>query len=125
MMNNEQHIRLLRDKLENELLQIPYTHLNGSKEKRLYNTANISFENVNANSLIAAINKNIAGSSGSACASAKMQPSHVLLAMNINEQPAKTAIRFSLGKYNTLREIDYAIEQVTLSVKELRALNPE
>jgi cysteine desulfurase len=120
---NEKNIRLLRDKLENELLQIPHTHLNGSKEKRLYNTANISFDEVNANSLIAAINKNIAVSSGSACAFATLKPSHVLMAMNNNERQAKTAIRFSLGKYTTLQEIDYTIEKITLAVERLRALN--
>jgi cysteine desulfurase len=125
MTNHEKNIRLLRDKLENELLQIPHTHLNGSKEKRLYNTANISFDNVNANLLIAAINKNIAVSSGSACASATLQPSHVLMAMNKNERRAKTAIRFSLGKYTTLQEIDYTIEKITLAVERLRALNIE
>jgi len=113
-------IKFLRDKLENALLQIEGTFLNGDKEKRIFNTANISFAHVNGKMLIADLTKEIAVSSGSACSAALVEPSHVLSAMHVSEELNKSAIRFSLGKFTTETEIDFTIQWMKKNLPALR-----
>ncbi len=118
------HTNTLRNTLENALLKMGNTHVNGTTSHRLPNVCNISFENINGSLFLSGINKNIAVSSGSACTSASVEPSYVLKAMNVNDELAHASIRFGLGRFTTEEEIDYAIEQVYESVAKLRELSP-
>jgi cysteine desulfurase len=113
-------IKNLRDKLETALLQIEDSFLNGDKNRRLPNVTNIAFKFAEGDSLIMAINKNVAVSSGAACSSATPEPSHVLKAMGLNDEVANSSIRFSLGRFTTGDEIDYVIEEVTAKSRELK-----
>ncbi len=99
----------LRDKLENELLTMPNTVLNGDSTKRIYNTTNICFKGQDANVLIGRM-KNIAVSNGSACSSAIFEPSHVLKSMGLSNDDALASLRFSLGKYNTIEDVKLVVE---------------
>ncbi len=104
MNQDSERISALRDELENELLKIEGSFVNGNRENRIINTTNICFPNVDANVLIGRM-KNIAVSNGSACTSAVVEPSHVLTAMGLSEDEAFSSIRFSLGRYNTKVEV--------------------
>ena len=117
-------IKVLRDKLENALLQIEETKLNGDKESRLPHVTNISFRHVEGEALLMAINKNIAVSSGSACTSASIEPSYVLKALGLSDDQAYSSLRFALGRFTTEEQIEYAIEQVTDAVNKLRSISP-
>jgi len=114
----------LRDKLEDALLNQGNVYINGSKEHRLPNTTNLSFKNVEGQALMMSINKEIALSSGSACTSASLEPSYVLKALGVQDELAHSSIRFSLGRFTTEQEIDYAIQQVSFNVQRLREMNP-
>jgi cysteine desulfurase len=111
MALNQRNVSALRDKLETELLKLPNTFLNGELKNRIYNTANICFKGQDANVLIGRM-KNIAVSNGSACSSAVVEPSHVLKAMGLNDDEAFASLRFSLGKYNTLEEMETVIQKI-------------
>ena len=113
-------ISRLRDKLEQGLLQIEGTSLNGDNNQRLPNVTNIAFKNIENDGLIMAIHKNIAISSGAACSSATPEPSHVLKALGLDDELANSSIRFSLGRFTTEEEIDYVIGEVTAKAKELK-----
>jgi len=113
-------LRTMRDKLEQELLRLPGVSLNGHPQQRLPNVTNLSFEGMEGNVLIGALNKEIALSSGSACTSASMEPSHVLLAMGVSDELAHNSLRFSVGRYNTNEQIDYTISTVAKAVRYLR-----
>jgi cysteine desulfurase len=102
----------LRDRLEHGLLQFDGARRNGHIELRLPTVTNISFTQVTGTKLLEGILKDIAVSSGSACSSATLEPSHVLKAMGLEDEPALQAIRFSLGKYNTEEEVDFVIDRV-------------
>jgi len=117
-------IKVLRDKLENALLQIEETKINGDKENRLPHVTNISFRHVEGEALLMAINKNIAVSSGSACTSASIEPSYVLKALGLSDDQAYSSLRFALGRFTTEEQIEYAIEQVTDAVNKLRSVSP-
>lgn len=118
-IDNLQIIRL-RDKLEKGILQnILQTNLNGSTENRLPNLTNISFGSVDGEKLLDTF-RDIAVSSGSACRSASVEPSHVLKAIGIEDNLAYASIRFSLGKYTTEQEIDFTIDYVKKVVESLR-----
>jgi len=117
-------IKVLRDKLENALLQIEETKLNGDKESRLPHVTNISFRHVEGEALLMAINKNIAVSSGSACTSASIEPSYVLKALGLSDDQAYSSLRFALGRFTTEEQIEYTIEQVTDAVNKLRSISP-
>lgn len=117
-------LSVLRDKLENALLQIEASYLNGSKEHRLPHTTNISFKYADGNALMAGINKNMAVSSGSACTSALPEPSFVLKALGLGDELAHSSLRFGVGRFNNEEEIDYVIEQISNTVKNLRATSP-
>lgn len=111
MASNQRNISALRDKLETELLKLPNTSLNGDSENKIYNTTNICFKGQDANVLIGRM-KNIAVSNGSACSSAVVEPSHVLKAMGLSDDEAFASLRFSLGKYNTLEDIETVINRI-------------
>lgn len=117
-------LNLLRNKLEEGLLEIGDTNVNGSTEYRLPNTTNIAFENVEGNALMIGLQKDIAVSSGSACTSASLEPSYVLKALQLKDGLAKSSLRFSVGRYTTEEEIEYVVKRVKETVKRLRELNP-
>lgn len=114
----------LRDKLQSALLQIEGSFLNGDKEHKLPHVTNISFKHTEGDALMMGLNKNMAVSSGSACTSASLEPSYVLKALGLDDELAHSSIRFSLGRFTTEEQIDYAIEQVTATVNKLRATSP-
>jgi cysteine desulfurase len=115
-------IRVLRDKLENGILNtIPGTIRNGAKEPRLPNTANLSFDSTEAEGILMMLDKvGICVSSGSACTSGSLDPSHVLMAMGCSVARARGSVRFSLGIYNTDAEIDYVLKQLPPIIGKLR-----
>lgn len=115
MQQNENTILKLRDRLEKELLQIPNTYLNGDKKNRIFNISNICFVGQDANVLIGRL-KNVAVSNGSACSSAIVEPSHVLSAMMLSNEDAFASLRFSLGKFNTLDDVNKVIEKLKLLI---------
>jgi len=113
----------LRDTLENGLLKIEETYVNGDREHRLPNVTNLSFKDVEGEGLLMSFNKSIAVSSGSACTSASLEPSYVLKALGLDDELAHSSVRFGPGRFTTEEEIDYTIDQVTNTVKKLRAEN--
>ncbi|HHX77173.1 MAG TPA: aminotransferase class V-fold PLP-dependent enzyme, partial [Firmicutes bacterium] len=118
------HISCLRDKLINGLLKIPATKLNGHREKRLPGNVNISFQYVEGESLLLSLDlKGIAASSGSACTSGSLEPSHVLLALGLDHQTAHGSLRLTLGKNNTRAEVDYVLEVLPEIVGRLRQMS--
>ncbi len=126
MEEENTRIRNLRDKLENGLMNsIPQSILNGNKEHRLPNTANISFEYVEGEAILLHMNRfNICASSGSACTSGSLEPSHVLRAMGVPFTAAHGSIRFSLSVYNTEEEIDFVLDKMPAIIAELREMSP-
>jgi cysteine desulfurase len=119
-------VKNLRDKLENALLtRIQNSRVNGDRQERLPNTSNISFEYVEGEAILLRLNEfGICASSGSACTSGSLQPSHVLRAMGVPFTMAHGSIRFSLSIYNTDPEIDFVIEKFPPIIEELRTLSP-
>ncbi|NNV55567.1 IscS subfamily cysteine desulfurase [Panacibacter sp. KCS-6] len=124
MEKDTAHIKVLRDKLENSLLQIEESYLNGNKEHRLPHVSNISFKYVEGEGLLMGFNKNIALSSGSACTSASLEPSYVLKALGLGDDLAHSSLRFGLSRFTTEEQIDYTIEQITNTVNKLREMSP-
>jgi cysteine desulfurase len=119
-------VKQLRDKLEKELLaRIPNSRVNGSLLHRLPNTLNISFEFVEGEGILLLMNEfGICASSGSACTSGSLQPSHVLRAMGVPFTMAHGSIRFSLSIYNTEEEIDFVIDKMPSIIDRLRGMSP-
>ena len=119
-------VKRLRDKLENAMLQkCPDCILNGDGENRLPNTSNISFEFIEGEAILLMLDKfGICASSGSACTSGSLEPSHVLRAMGVPFTAAHGSIRFSLSRYNTEEEVDFAIEKIPPIINHLRQLSP-
>ncbi len=113
----------LRDKLENALLNLEESYVNGSAEHRLPHTANISFKYVEGEGLMMGI-KDIAVSSGSACTSASLEPSYVLKNLGLDDELAHSSLRFGLGRFTTEEEVDYTIDCVTEAVNKLRDMSP-
>ncbi|OEU67257.1 MAG: cysteine desulfurase NifS [Desulfobacterales bacterium PC51MH44] len=124
----EKNIRVkqLRDKLENEILKrIPNTLINGDRENRLPNTTSLAFEYVEGESILLMMDEfGICASSGSACTSGSLEPSHVLRAMGVPFTAAHGSIRFSLSIYNTEEEIDFIIEKLPPIIERLREMSP-
>jgi len=124
----EENVRVkeLRDRLERALLEkSPDARLNGHPEMRLLNTSNISFEYVEGESILLRINElGICASSGSACTSGSLEPSHVLRAMGVPYTAAHGSVRFSLSRYTTEEEIDFVIERLPPIIEDLRAISP-
>ncbi|RXF67412.1 IscS subfamily cysteine desulfurase [Arcticibacter tournemirensis] len=123
MEEEVRRLSYLRDKLENSLLELEETCLNGNKEQRLPGITNISFSHAESDGLIMAM-KDIAVSSGSACTSASIEPSHVLKGMGLSDSLAHSSIRFGLGRFTNEEEIDFVIEQTQKAVKQLREGSP-
>jgi cysteine desulfurase len=120
-------IRALRDKLENGILsRIPGTARNGAKEPRLPNTSNLCFSGVEAESILSLLDhEGICVSSGSACTSGSLDPSHVLVAMGCDPQRARGSVRFSLGVYNTESEVDHVLKHLPPIITKLRSASPK
>lgn len=119
MQQDYLQIKNLRDHLENELLKIEGTFINGSSEHRIHTTANICFPGVLSEQLILSL-QNISVSSGSACSSVTAKPSHVLKAMGLSDEEALSSIRFSLGRFNTMEQIDYTVSRMQKLIQQLR-----
>ena len=119
-------VKSLRDKLENGLLEmIENSMINGNRQQRLPNTCSISFESVEGESILLKLSdKGICASSGSACTSGSLEPSHVLRAMGVPFTAAHGSIRFSLSSFNTEQEIDYILEVMPPIIEQLRAISP-
>ncbi len=119
-------IATLRDRLERGILsRVPDTVVNGSAERRISNTTNIRFEGIEGEAIVIALDlRGYAVSSGSACSSGAVEPSHVLLAMGLSPEQARSSVRFSLGPENTESEVDGLIEAVEASVAHLRRISP-
>ncbi|WP_073612639.1 cysteine desulfurase NifS [Desulfopila aestuarii] len=126
MTEENTRVKMLRDKLEDGLLAtVPKSLLNGHKTERLPNTCNISFEYVEGEAILLHMNKhNICASSGSACTSGSLEPSHVLRAMGVPFTAAHGSIRFSLSIYNTEEEIDFVLEKMPAIIESLRQMSP-
>jgi cysteine desulfurase len=122
MENDSHRIAKLRDILETGFLKLEEIFINGSKDHRLPHVTNLSFKYLASENLMIGINKNIAVSSGSACTSATLEPSHVLKAMGVSDDLARSSLRFSLGRFTTEEEIEYTVEQVSKTVLNLREL---
>ncbi len=115
----------LREKLYQGILsQLDEVYLNGHPTQRLPHNLNLSFAYVEGESLIMGINREIAVSTGSACTTATLEPSHVLRALKLKDELADASIRFGLGRFNTEEEVDYVIERVVQTVRRLRDLSP-
>ena len=116
----------LRDRLEKGVIErIPEVRINGDLEHRLPNTSSISFEYIEGESILMLLDRlNICASSGSACTTGSLEPSHVLRAMGVPYTAAHGTIRFSLSKYNTREEIDFVIESLPPIIEQLRAISP-
>jgi cysteine desulfurase len=119
-------VRAMRDRLENFILtNIPNTIRNGAKEPRLPNTANIAFDFVEAEAVLLLLDQiGICASSGSACTTGSLDPSHVLSAMGVKPMRARGSVRFSLGIYNTDEEVDYLIRHLPPIIQKLRDISP-
>jgi len=119
-------VKFLRDKLEKGILaKCPDCMVNGDTESRLPNTSNISFEFIEGESILLMLDRfGICASSGSACTSGSLEPSHVLRAMGIPYTAAHGSIRFSLSRYNTEEEVDFTVEKIPPIIARLRELSP-
>jgi cysteine desulfurase len=119
-------VRALRDRMENTILTtIPNTIRNGAQEPRLPNTSNIAFDFVEGEAILCHLDEvEICASSGSACTTGSLAPSHVLTAMGIKPARARGCIRFSLGIYNTAEEVDHLLKHLPQIIKKLREISP-
>lgn len=125
MKENAAKMSAMRDKLITELVKIPHSIINGSTEKRLPGNVNISFEGIEGESLLLLLDsKGIEASSGSACASGSLEPSHVLLSIGLPKEVAHGSLRISLGETNTMEQMDYIIQEIPQIVEKLRDISP-
>ena len=123
MASENERIRSLRDRLLAGIQDIEEAYVNGDLEKRIPHNVNVSFNFVEGESLIMAV-KDLAVSSGSACTSASLEPSYVLRALGRSDELAHSSIRFTLGRFTTEEEIDYAVDLIKKKVAKLRELSP-
>ena len=122
---DDKKMAVMRDRLERELLQLEATGLNGDGAPRVPNTANIYFDFIEGEALVIALDlKGLAVSTGAACSSGAIEPSHVLTAMGLRPDRARASIRFSLGKQSTPDDVDFALSVVPGTVARLRELSP-
>lgn len=124
MAQDAERLSRLRDKLENGLTQLEETYVNGSRQHRMPHVTNISFKHVEGEGLMMTFNQHIAVSSGSACTSASLEPSYVLVALGLGDDLAHSSIRFSLGRFTTEEDIDFTVEALTKGVNHMRDLSP-
>ena len=122
------HCRALRDRLLDEIpARVPFTHITGPKDRdrRLSNNASFCFEHIEGEAILMALDlQGVAASSGSACTSGSLEPSHVLTAMALPLELARGSLRLSVGTDNTMEEIDYVLEVLPGIVSRLRSLSP-
>jgi cysteine desulfurase len=123
MKTENERIRMLRDKLWRGLCAMEEVYVNGDMERRVPHNLNVSFNYVEGESLIMAI-KDLAVSSGSACTSASLEPSYVLRALGRSDELAHSSIRFSVGRFTTEEEVDYAVRLIQDKVGRLREMSP-
>lgn len=123
MVSDNDRILMLRNRLLNGLKDIKEIYINGDLEQRIPGNLNVSFNFIEGESLIMAL-KDIAVSSGSACTSASLEPSYVLRALGRSDELAHSSIRFTIGRFTTIEEIDYAVELIKSAVIKLRELSP-
>ena len=123
MVSENERIRMLRNRLWNGLSNMEEVYLNGDLEQRVPHNLNVSFNFVEGESLIMAV-KDIAVSSGSACTSASLEPSYVLRALGRNDELAHSSIRFTIGRFTTVEEIDYTVKLLHDKIGRLRELSP-
>jgi cysteine desulfurase len=126
MKDENTRVRELRDRLESELMQrIPKTRRNGHATERLPNTSNISFKYVEGESILLMLDQlEICASSGSACTSGSLEPSHVLRAMGVPFTYAHGSIRFSLSRFTTAEDVDFVIDSMPRIIETLRKISP-
>ena len=125
MHQDAERLSKLRDKLEHALTgMLEESYVNGSKEHRMPHVTNISFKHVEGEGLMMTFNQNIAVSSGSACTSASLEPSYVLVALGLGDDLAHSSLRFSLGRFTTEEDIDETIAKVAEGVNHMRELSP-
>jgi cysteine desulfurase len=124
--NDDKKMAMLRDRLQQGILaQVDDASVNGDGAPRVPNTTNIRFDHIEGESLVIALDlKGLAVSTGAACASGAIEPSHVLIAMGLRADQARSSIRFSLGKQTTAEDIDFALNLVPQTVARLRELSP-
>jgi cysteine desulfurase len=123
MAAENERIRGLRDRLYRGISQVEEIYVNGDLERRIPHNLNVSFNFVEGESLIMAV-KDLAVSSGSACTSASLEPSYVLRALGRSDELAHSSIRFTLGRFTTEEEIDFAVDLIRKKVAKLRELSP-
>ena len=126
LSSGAQRVSALRDQLERGLLdRVPQIRVNGGNAPRTPNTTNIQFAGIDGEALVIALDlKGLSCSVGAACSSGAVEPSHVLTAIGLSQEEAKSSLRFSLGRHTTQSEIDFALEVVPATVAQLRALSP-
>jgi cysteine desulfurase len=123
MAQDNERIRILRDRLLNGIKDIEEVYVNGDLQQRVPGNLNVSFNFIEGESLIMAL-KDLAVSSGSACTSASLEPSYVLRALGREDELAHSSIRFSIGRFTTAEDVGYTVERIRASVEKLRALSP-
>jgi cysteine desulfurase len=124
MQQDTERLSKLRDRLEATLSKLEETKVNGNTDNRMPHVTNISFKHVEGEGLMMTFNQNIAVSSGSACTSASLEPSYVLVGMGLGDDLAHSSIRFSLGRFTTDEEVDDAVALVANGVNHMRELSP-
>ena len=125
MVADAERLSKLRDRLEKAFMDsVEEVYVNGSTEHRMPHVSNISFKHVEGEGLMMTFNQNIAVSSGSACTSASLEPSYVLIALGLGDDLAHSSLRFSLGRFTTDEEIDAAIASISRGVQHMRDLSP-
>jgi len=125
MWDKKKHLESLRDRLIKGLLDIEEVYLNGHPEERLPGNVNVSFKYIEGESILLSLDmEGIAASSGSACSSGSLEPSHVLSAIGLDHSIAHGSVRFSLGKGNSEEEIDLVLEKIPSIVERLRSMSP-
>ena len=126
MQKNFEYVSHLRDHfIDRVLSEVPFVKLNGPRENRLPANADFSFKFIEGESILFSLDlAGICVSSGSACSSGSLEPSHVLLSLGLPEELAHGSIRFSFGKHNTIEEVDYAVDTIKTAVSRLREMSP-
>jgi cysteine desulfurase len=126
LANDARRLGALRDQLEHGLLhRVPHSRINGGHAPRTPNTANLVFPGVEGEALLIALDlKGLACSTGAACSSGAVEPSHVLTAIGMSAEDARASLRFSLGRHTTQADIDFALRVVPAAVEQLRELSP-
>jgi len=124
MLEEQAKLSKMRDYLEIELLKVEESYLNNNTENRLGHVTNISFKYVESESIISSFHQKLSLSTGSACTSATLEPSHVLSAQGLSDHLAHSALRVSLGRYTTLEEVETAIKLIKLGVAKVRETSP-